>query len=74
MIESTEERVWIKHVLRLTLCKCCVRKLLNCNSFASVEKTGRVISELHTCCTQTMMWRQVVDNKTDKVNVTTEWE
>ncbi len=54
--ERTEERVWIKHVLRLTLCKLRVRKLLNCNSRTSVEKTCKVVGELHTCYTWTMRW------------------
>ena len=50
--ERTEERVWIKHLLRLTLCECWVCKLLNCNSRTSVEKTCNSGSEvahlLHT--------------------------
>ena len=34
--KRTEERVWIKHVLRRTVCECRLRKLLNCNSYTSV--------------------------------------
>ena len=52
--ERTEERAWIKHVLRLTMCNKGLRKLLNCNSYTSVGKTCRVNGELHTSCTQTI--------------------
>jgi len=47
----------IQHVLRRTMCKCSLRKLLNCKRSAGVEKTCRVIDDLHTCYTRTMMYR-----------------
>ena len=52
--ERAEERVWIKHVLRRTVCECRLRKLLNCNRYASVEKACTVINYLHVCYTRTM--------------------
>ena len=45
--ERTEERVWLMHVLRLTMCNKGLRKLLNCNSCKSVNKTCKVVVELH---------------------------
>ena len=54
--KRTEERVWFMHVLRRTVCECRLRKLLNCNRYASVEKTCRVIDDLHTCYTRAIRW------------------
>ena len=42
-----------QHVLRLTMCKKELRKLLKSNSYESVEKTCSVVGELHTCYTRT---------------------
>ena len=49
------ERVWFKHVLRLTMCNKGLRKLLNCNSCTSVEITCKVVFDLHITYTLTMM-------------------
>lgn len=54
MNKRTEERVWIKHVLRLTVCEFRLHILLNCNRYANVEKACRVINDLHTCYTRSI--------------------
>ena len=38
----------LKHVLRRTMCKCRLLKLLHCNRYISVEKTCGVVAKLHT--------------------------
>ena len=74
MSERTEQRVWVKHALRRTMCKFRVCKLLNCNRCASVEKTCRVVIESHNCCTRTIFGQLMIDNKKEIINVTIEWE
>jgi hypothetical protein len=48
-----EERVWLMHVLRLTMSECRLHKLLNCNRHANVEKNVQsdwcLTHLLHTC-------------------------
>jgi hypothetical protein len=53
--ERTEERGWIRRVLRLTMCNKELSKLLNCNNYTSVDKTCRVYGDLHTSYTYTIM-------------------
>ena len=72
--ERTEERVWIKHVLRLTLCNYWVRKLLNSNRRTSVDKTCKVVVELHTTYTLTIFIWYMIDIKQQKNHVAIEWE
>jgi hypothetical protein len=55
--ERIEERVWFKHVLRLTMCNKGLRKLLKCNSYTSVDKTCRVDAELHISYTRTIRYQ-----------------
>ena len=70
--QRTEERIWFKHVLCLTMCNKGLRKLLNCNSYTGVNKTCKVDCELHTSCTRLMRCTQVLDIKLNKIYVTTE--
>jgi len=60
--------------LRRTVCECRLRKLLNCNRYASVEKTCRVINDLHICYTRAICRLSVIDIKKYKKHVSTEWE
>ena len=48
------EHVWFKRVLRRTVWEFRLRKLLNCNSYGSLEKACRVINDLHICYTLTI--------------------
>ena len=60
--ERTEERVWLKHVLRLTMCNKGLRKLLNCNSWTSANKTCKVVVKLHIAYTLTIFYFEVVND------------
>ena len=65
--------MWLKHVLRLTMCNKGLRKLLNCNSHIIVDKTCKVSGDIYASYTRTMMLKDVIDNKCNKISVTTEW-
>ena len=43
---NEQKNVYIQHVLRRTVCECWLRKLLNCNRYASVENKVREAAEL----------------------------
>ena len=66
------ENVWFKHVLRLTMYNKGLRKLLNCNSYTSVEKSCRLDSEIHISYTLAIVRWLIIDIKQENTNVTTE--
>ena len=74
MNKRTEERVWCKHVLRLTMGNKRLRKLLNCNICITANKTCKVVVELHITYTLTIAVWYIVDNKQEITSVTTEWK
>ena len=65
--------MWFKQVLRLTMCNKGLRKLLNCNSYTSANKTCKVVVELHITYTLNMVRYYAIDDNREIFNVTTEW-